>query len=148
MSGDPKIVVLERWWESINIYDGPEVFLKTFSLVPQKAGLLFAAHFAQSEICNGGFHQFFSNSTGVLAPEAIQGFAAVGMPDTARIVQSTCEVMGGLGALYPRDRSERQRRLNKLGHKYFYDRDEEFFALIGKESGGFEDAAQRYAEAD
>ncbi|WP_369973953.1 DUF4375 domain-containing protein [Polaromonas sp. SP1] len=30
---------------------------------------LFAVHWCQSEICNGGFMQFFANSTGVLAPE-------------------------------------------------------------------------------
>ena len=43
----------------INIYDGPEVFLETFQMVDVNPGLFYAACFAQSEICNGGFDQFF-----------------------------------------------------------------------------------------
>ena len=59
--------------DKIEIYEGPEEFACAFAGVPRPAGLLFAAHFCQSEVCNGGFDQFFSNSTGVLAPEAIEG---------------------------------------------------------------------------
>ena len=65
-------------WDAINIYDGPEVFLTTLNHVSREAGLLFAAYFCQTEVCNGGFHQFFFNSTGVLAPEAVDGFTAIG----------------------------------------------------------------------
>jgi hypothetical protein len=64
--------------EAINIYDGPEIFLQTFSQVPRAVGLLYTTAFCQVEVCNGGLHQFFGNSTGILAPEAVEGFVAIG----------------------------------------------------------------------
>jgi hypothetical protein len=70
-------------WDDIDI-DTSESFQRTFQNVPRKLGLLYAAHFCQSEVCNGGFTQFFRNSTGVLAPEAIEGFAAIGQPGCGR----------------------------------------------------------------
>jgi hypothetical protein len=143
MNVSQKEAQLYREWESINIYDGPEVFLKTLSLVSEKSGLLFASHFAQSEICNGGFRQLFLNSTGVLVPEAIRGFVAMGMPTTAGIVQRASLVFG---EPYPRERLPRHDRLNGLAPKYFDGIDDEFFAVIGTENGGFEQASAKYVD--
>ena len=64
--------LLEPIWDSVSIYDGPKTFLRQYRRLPRAVGHLFAAHWCQSEICNGGFHQFFGNSTGVLAPEAME----------------------------------------------------------------------------
>ncbi|WP_164468170.1 DMP19 family protein [Caulobacter vibrioides] len=49
------------------------MFLAGFSAVPTPSKHLLATHWLQSEVHNGGFSQFFSNSTGVLAPEAVAG---------------------------------------------------------------------------
>jgi hypothetical protein len=49
---------IEPIWDTIEI-DSPESFQSTFSRVPAELGLLYAAHFCQSEVCNGGFAQFF-----------------------------------------------------------------------------------------
>jgi hypothetical protein len=70
--------IIEPIWQTIDISDGADVFLDTFFKAPQDAALLYAAHFCQSEVCNGGFFQFFFNSTGILAPEAVNGFRAIG----------------------------------------------------------------------
>lgn len=42
----------------------------------------------------GGFSQFFSNSTGVLAPEAVEGFKAIGKPVVAGSVEQTMSLLG------------------------------------------------------
>src|SRR5262245_43021588 len=42
-------------WDKISI-DGVEEFLETYAQAPLHAALLFAAHFCQSEVCNGGLH--------------------------------------------------------------------------------------------
>lgn len=115
---------------------------KSYSKAPPPAGLLYASHFCQSEVCNGGFSQFFSNSTGVLAPEAVQGFRAIGQESVAKVVESA---MLPLGSPYIRDREERQAVLETLPPKAFDDLDERFFALIETEAGGFQSAADRYA---
>jgi hypothetical protein len=141
MSGYWKVV--EPFWDLINIYDGPEEFRSTYDSAPKISGLMFAAHFCQSEVCNGGFGQFFSNSTGVLAPEAVEGFRRIGQPQVAAVVESAMEL---LGAAYPRDRDAREERLPRLPKGALDVLDEKFFSLIESEAGGFEKAANLFVE--
>jgi hypothetical protein len=65
---------------------------------------LFTSHFCQSEVCNGGWLQFFMNSTGVLGPEAVKGFEHVGMPLLASVAR---QAVSKLGEPYPREREQR-----------------------------------------
>jgi Domain of unknown function (DUF4375) len=132
---------IEPFWDAINIYEGPEIFRETFDSAPRVSGLMFAAHFCQSEICNGGFNQFFWNSTGVLAPEAVEGFREIGQLKIAALVESAMDLVG---CPYPRDREERQRRLSQLAEGALDALDQTFFSLIQSEAGGFQDAADRY----
>lgn len=141
---------IEPFWEAVSIYDGPETFLRQFADMPEHAGHLFAVHWCISEVCNGGFHQFFYNSTGVLAPEALAGFKTVGMPETAAIV---AEAIARLPNPYPRDRDIRQDALDALDsgeegeedwESPFDDLDAKFYGLYDTENGGVA-AADRYA---
>lgn len=134
---------VEPVWDGIDIYDSPEVFRETFDSAPRASGLMFATHLCQSEIYNGGFHQFFWNSTGVLAPEAVEGFREIGQSQIAALVESAMELFG---CPYPRDREERQRLLSQVPEGTLDALDEKFFALIESEAGGFENAADRYVE--
>jgi len=93
---------VEPVWDAIDI-GSPEVFRETFDSAPRVSGLMFAAHFCQSELCNEGFHQFFWNSTGVLAPEAVEGFREIGQSQIAALIESA---MNLVGSPYPRDREE------------------------------------------
>lgn len=108
--------LVEPIWDVIDIYEGPEVFLATFGQVQRERGLLYAAHFCQSEVCNGGFRQFFSNSTGVLAPEALEGFKAIGQAQVASLVG---EAMQTFGSPYVRERKARQAILERLPSNSF-----------------------------
>jgi hypothetical protein len=134
---------VEPFWDAININDGPEVFRETFDSAPRVSGLMFAGHLCQSEICNGGLHQFFWNSTGVLAPEAVEGFREIGQSQIAALVESAMDLVG---SPYPRGREERQGRLSQIPKGTLDALDEKFFALIESEAGGFEKAADRYVE--
>jgi hypothetical protein len=134
--------IVELISAEINIYEGPKVFLGTYSKVPPETALLYAAHFCQSEVCNGGFRQFFFNSTGVLAPEAVHGFRAIGQNRVAESVESA---MLPFGSPYLRDRDARHSILDTMPPEAFDSLDEQFFELINTESGGFEAAADRYA---
>jgi Domain of unknown function (DUF4375) len=128
-------------WEQIDIYSGAGVFLETYTAANREAGLLFAAHFAQSEICNGGFKQLFSNSTGVLVPEAVEGFRVIGMGETANILSAAMRL---LGESYPRERGERQSVLAGLDKETLNRLDEKFFVLIETENGGFIQSADKF----
>jgi Domain of unknown function (DUF4375) len=136
--------IVEPVWDAINIYDGPEVFAQTFASAPRASGLLFAAHFCQSEICNGGFGQFFGNSTGVLAPEAVEGFREIGQLEVAALIE---KAIGLFGSVYPRDRNERETFLTHVSRSSLDALDEMFYSLIDSEAGGFIVAADRYAAA-
>ena len=102
--------LIEPFADAISIYDGPTIFLEHYRKVPIKVGLLFAAHWCQSEVCNGGFHQFFSNSTGVLGPEALDAFQAMGLKEWAALLE---EAMRFFGSPYPREREKRRALLTK-----------------------------------
>ena len=130
-------------WDVIDIYEGPEVFRQTYNSVPRESGLMFAAHFCQSEVCCGGFEQFFWNPTGVLAPEAVEGFREIGLPQVAALIESA---MALLGPPYPRDRVARKVRLSQVPRGALDALDETFFALIKSEEGGFNAVANRYVD--
>jgi hypothetical protein len=101
---------IDRIWDDVDI-DSVESFQRTFQNVPREFGLLYAAHFCQSEVCNGGFTQFFWNGTGVLAPEAVEGFVAIGQVNVADVVKGA---MSMLGSPYLRDRAARWLTLDGL----------------------------------
>lgn len=134
---------VEPFWEAIDIYEGPDVFRQTFSTAPKEVGLLFAAHFCQSEVCNGGLDQFFWNSTGVLAPEAVEGFREIGQIQIANLLEAA---MNLVASPYPRDREERQALLSQVPKEALDALDKTFFVLIDSEEGGFQAAADRYVE--
>jgi hypothetical protein len=138
---------VESVWDSISIYDGPAKFLAQFGAANVVSRTLFAAHWCQSEVLNGGLHQFFYNSTGVLAPEAAAAFDALDMPTTARVRSA----IGWFGSTFPRDREHRMEALDKYeaenpdGDGPFTELDEQLFDLIAEENDGFETAADRFA---
>jgi hypothetical protein len=134
--------LVEPVWDEIEIYQSPEEFARTFARVPRPAGLLYAAHFCQSEVCNGGFDQFFSNSTGVLAPEAIEGFKTIGQDFVAEIIQEACSLFG---EPFPRERSLRQSKLEAIDSKLLDSLDQKFYGIIHSENAGFDAAADSYA---
>ena len=166
---------IEPYCDVFEIHDGPEGFDSSIRGAPRTAVLLYAAHFCQSEVHNGGFLQFFWNNTGVLAPEAIEGYEAIGMPTLASLVMEAASL---LGSSYPRDRDDRwdamlaasgytQLQLEQIFGKYkdepdstkglyrafvevakclpFDKLDRRFWQAVKTENGGFEEAATRYA---
>lgn len=141
---------IEPIWKPVSIYDGPKVFLDAFAKLPAPVGHLYAAHWCSSEVCNGGLMQFFCNPTGVLGAEAVAGFRAIGLADTAATVE---EAMAFFGPTYPRDQGARCAALaphkadwEDGGPSPFDDLDDRFFELIEEENGGFGPAMDRYAE--
>jgi hypothetical protein len=131
--------------DSVSIYDGPERFLREFAVLSAKEAPLLAAHWCQSEVCNGGFEQFFGNSAGVLAPEAVAAFVSIGMPETSAVV---ARAMAWFDTPYPRERSTRNKALSTLGADSPFDAlDTDFYQLLGTENGGFESAANSFAGA-
>ena len=133
--------LVEPYWKTVNIYDAPVEFLRTFAAVPPNVQTLVAAHWCESEVSNGGLHQFFSNPTGVLAPEAALAYRALGVPELARILD---EAIAFFGREYPRDQGARIAA--RTGHKGvareqwnpFSQLDERFYEAAGSAGGQFQ----------
>jgi hypothetical protein len=162
--------VVEPLFEQVDIYNGGEKYLISIAQMPRPFVLLYAAHFSLSEIYNGGFLQFLRNSTGVLAPEAVEGFDAVGMPQLGAVIRET---IVKLGEPYPRDRQDRWDALlvasgldeGQLNHIFAetddsyrafakatatllpFELDKRVYSLADTENGGFDLAADRYVES-
>jgi hypothetical protein len=123
-------------------YHGVERFLAEYQAAPKAPRTLLAAHWCMSEVSNGGFAQFFFNSTGVLAPEAVVAFRAIGMPNAADTIQAA---MNSLGRPYRREREARQDAMTDTDDDRLRQLDMQFFKLLREEAGGFRAAADAYA---
>jgi Domain of unknown function (DUF4375) len=97
-------IQIKQAFEEVNIYKTYEVFKRQASKYPEWKIELLAIHWTMSEVINGGLKQYFSNSAGILAPEAVLGFQRIGKPELAAILQ---KAMSLLGDPYPREREER-----------------------------------------
>jgi hypothetical protein len=139
--------VIEPVWLALNSSwdDCGQDFVRLFRAIRPEIGHLYAAHWCQSEVRNGGFHQFFFNTTGILAPEAVAGFRAIGLTELADVVTAAMEFFG---SPYPRQRTVRQEilparqgRQRREQWDPFYLLDERFYESVDR----WEDAADAYA---
>ena len=79
------------------------------STLPRNVQLLMGMMYGKSEIENGGFHQFFTNSTGRLAPEMLEWCERSNLLDAANVIR---EAMSFFGLHFPRSDDLRRSRLN------------------------------------
>jgi hypothetical protein len=103
--------VIEPLWWSVSIYDGLKQYEKDLSRFSREQRLIFACHWYMAEVNNGGHDQFYSNSTGIVWRDAMDGFIAVGKPEVAKIIQDSARRMGDDPSF---DREERNRTLEAL----------------------------------
>jgi len=146
-------VFLEKVWDAVSIYNGPDAFLHQFAQLPQAAGDLYAAHWLVSEIINGAFPQFFSNSTGVLAPEAVAALGRMGLTPAAECAEAA---MSFFGEQYPRDRGIRSEMIDWVWETEMTEDQEadlatllgisgDFLDAVGNDGARFVQAANEYA---
>jgi len=98
--------IYEPFYERFNFYDGREKWEKSIEEIPLNAIYLFSIHWLHIEVCNGGFWQYFYNSTSTSYPEALKGFEAIGMPEVAAIIESAGEKLGSPFPFEKEDREE------------------------------------------
>ena len=101
--------VLDVIWEHADFYSDESTFLR--SVEPATKGQLgiYAATWYISEVNNGGHHQFFYNSTGMVWQQALDGFTMLGANKHKEILQQAI-------AFFPNGKpsKDRQRRYEQL----------------------------------
>jgi hypothetical protein len=141
----------DRWLLINNVapYDAwdEEGFHPERSCWPRNVQLLWATSYGKADIDNGGFHQFFSNNTGMYAPEMQECLAKMGLVETAGIVKKAMLVFG---EPYPRSQDAREKFLRKFpGERReewdpFHALDDQFYESSKSGDAGFHERADRW----
>ncbi|MBK6962664.1 MAG: DMP19 family protein [Bacteroidales bacterium] len=85
----------------------------------------------EREINNGGFNQYFNNSSGDFAHETILSLKLIGADKTADILQNAINEFPN--KIVPKDREERQEILEKIeekANKIWEELEQKFFAYV------------------
>lgn len=106
-AGDLAAVIDPIWWLA-NIYDGPIAYEKSLERFSRPHRLVYAVCWYFREVNNGGHHQFYSNSTGIVWRDAIDGLNELGITRGASILRISADRLGGAPSL---DRTERNEQL-------------------------------------
>jgi hypothetical protein len=133
---------IEEAYAKTSIYDGAVTFRHAFARLPVRIGDLLAAHWTLSEISNGGLHQFFANPTGVLAPEAAQGFDRMGLQEVAELIS---RAMTHFDGTYPREQQDRQPFLDSHGPEVFEPLERRLYEIGSPSLGRIYNVMDEYA---
>jgi len=147
--GDKFRDALQPYLTEASIYDGDDTFFEQLQRLPPGVRVLIAATWLHAQVCNGGFHYFFTNYTGVLAPEALAAFRTLNLNEVAAVVE---EAMSFFGTPYPRELDVRIAMLDSIpaetaaARDPFTTLDERFYGLLPENH--FELTADAYAETN
>jgi hypothetical protein len=142
IDGGDYFAVIEPVFWSVSIYDGLQRYEEDIARFSKEQRLVLAYHWYLSEVNNGGHYQFYDNSTGIVWPDALKAFAAIGAEDVVAIIEASISRLGGNPSL---DREERQQQLEQM-NPAFEDLDSELFKL--EENIGFDDKVLRFIRAN
>ncbi len=95
LDGDDAFHPIEPVWWTANIYDGEQKYERRLAGFSRPQRLVFAIHWYRAEVNNGGHHQFYSNSTGVVWRDALAGFEEMGLPDYVAVSRDSAQLLGG-----------------------------------------------------
>jgi len=119
------------------VFRGQSAREEVESLTPS-AQVLYYAQVLDAEVFNGGFHQYFSNSSGKYAHETVVALNTLRAPLTASLL------LRAIGTFpnnrVPQRRDERNEELDKTDAKTLDILDDEYYAL---EKNGDEDLGER-----
>ncbi len=76
-----------------------------FAEIPQPQSDMIVLNMFLAEAYNGSVHQFFTNSSGTMAPQVRDALLRMGLPDHAAAVQSGMDLIGNP---YPRGTDQRR----------------------------------------
>ena len=108
---------------TINICHSYEDYIKSAKTFTLEQRYLFAITYYYGEVNNGGHHQFFYNSTGIVWEDVLNGFKHFGMNKFADNFQKVINYCAGTISF---DRQDRWRMLERLEEE----NEEEFFKIL------------------
>jgi len=126
--GDPMEVIDPVWWAA-SIYDGEQEYERTLAPFTRPQRLVWAVLWYDAEVNNGGHSQFFSNSTGIVWRDALQGLQEIGADEAADILQEAANRLEGNPHM---DREQRNIQMEQTAAA-FDDLDDRYYSPTGGE---------------
>lgn len=114
--------LIQPFWYNVSIYDGLEAYNNDLSGLTTAQRRFLALLWYDAEVCNGGHDQFFSNSTGIVWKDALEGMRMIGDDTDADNFQKAIDLFGGS---IPFDRDERNKVLDTISERSDFDDFEE-----------------------
>lgn len=103
---------LKLVWKSVDIYADDIVLRASLRHATSWQFMVYAVTFVDGEIRNGGFHQLFFNSTGILVEDARQGLIALGENVRADLITRAASKFKN--GIVPKDRGVRVEALERF----------------------------------
>jgi len=124
---DPMAVINPLWW-SVNIYDSKAEYEKDLESFSFHQRSVLALMWYMAEVNNGGHFQFYTNSTGIVWEDAMDGFELIGIMEGKEIIEESARRFGQKPSF---DRAERENLLDSIDED-FSDLDDRFYDLDNK----------------
>lgn len=124
---DPMAIIDPLWW-TVNIYDSKDEYEKDLEPYSFHQRSVFAIMWYMAEVNNGGHYQFYTNSTGIVWEDAMDGFELIGIIEGKEIIEESARRFGNKPSF---DRTERENLLDSIDED-FADLDTRFYELDNK----------------
>jgi hypothetical protein len=107
---DVQKIIDPLWW-SVDIYQTEEIYKETLKRFSANQKYVFAIQWYLAEVNNGGHDQFFTNSTGIVWKDALEGFEKIGLKENYAILKAAAGKLGGNPSL---DHDRRQAQYDNM----------------------------------
>ncbi len=124
---DPQRVI-EPLWESVEITKGKVIYENNLKQFNNKQRAVFAILWYLAEVYNGGHLQFFTNATGIVWKDVLQGFKIIKIKEAEDVFHNMLKAYGKAPSFL---RSEREEYLDKK-EITFESQDKELYTLDEK----------------
>lgn len=124
-TNDPMVVIDPVWWTA-DFYEDIAKYEASLSQFSRPQRYVWAVLWYDSEVCNGGHSQFYSNSTGMVWRDALAGHLAIPLSEAYDILQESVRRLGG-GPSF--DRTERNTQLD-VSRANFADLDDRYYEFV------------------
>jgi hypothetical protein len=130
--------------ETVKLSSERDQFVHDIEPLTRGQRAIFATYWCVSEVLNGGLYQFFYNHTGVLTPEAGEGFSLLNARTCASLLEQAANLFPDNAV--PESWGDRQDALASLGVEPFRQLSRSFVAATDGEED-IEKLAARYIRA-
>jgi hypothetical protein len=117
--------IIEPVWWTGNVSGSYEDYESSLARFSRGQRILYAIHWYQAEVFNGGHQRFYSNPTGIVWADVQKGFSEIGISEGEKIVEESARRIGG----HPPFEWDERNHIMDQWQPNFDDLDDRFYKL-------------------